>query len=152
MTSGRTEYLLQARPPVRAFVIAAVVTLIGAIMVVVSLQNSWHVAFTVLFALLIVGGIGLALAGARSMKSHQVRVVFDDDGYQITGRDASRDGRWAEVTKVTQTDDGHHVTIYHGTVTRTHLLCPLGLDDPQLQRLITDMAARLDHSRGYRPL
>lgn len=152
MTTGRTEYLLQARLPVRAFLIAAAATLLGAVMVVVSLQNSWHFAFTVLFAILIVAGIGLALAGAKSLKSHQVKVVFDDDGYEITGRDASRSGKWAEVTKVTQTDDGHHVTIYHGTVTRTHLLCPLGLDDPQLNQLITDMAARLDHSRGYRPL
>lgn len=144
-----TEYVLQPRPPVRAFLIAALTCLVATIMIAVSRSQEWHVAVTIVFAVLLLLGLLLAGAGWASIKKMQVHVRLDDDGYRIAGLGNERSGAWRDVTKVTQTTDGRHITIYHGTVARTHLLCPSGTSGSQFKAVLDDIARRLDKAYGY---
>lgn len=144
-----TEYVLQPRPPVRAFLISALTCAIATAMIAVSRTLAWPLFVTIAFAVVLLAGIALAGAGFASMKKMRVYVHLDDEGYRITGLGAERAGAWREVTKVTETTDGRHITIYHGDVARTHLLCPSGTASEQFQALLADISRRLNQAYGY---
>ncbi|MDO4718029.1 MAG: hypothetical protein Q4B08_10765 [Propionibacteriaceae bacterium] len=143
-----TEYVLQPRPPVRAFLLAALITSVSAIMIVVSRMSGWPVVVPILFGVLLVAGTVLASAGFASMKRRQVYVWLDDEGYRIAGNGQERSGAWRQITRLTETTDGRHITIY-STDAETHLLCPSGTSAPQFRSMLADMARRLDRAHGY---
>jgi hypothetical protein len=100
----------------------------------------------VLGGLLLAVGVALLVAAFVSMSRLAVRLVFDDDGYAVRGLDAEQSGRWIDVTKLTVSEDGGHVTIYHGAVRRTHLLFP-GRERALVDDVLADATARLRQSR-----
>ncbi|MDO4784041.1 MAG: YcxB family protein [Propionibacteriaceae bacterium] len=143
-----TEYVLQPRPPVRAFLLAALATSVSAIMIVVSRMSGWPLVVPILFGVLFVAGVALASAGFTSMRRRQVYVWLDDDGYRIVGNGQERKGSWKQIRRLTETTDGRHITIYADDA-ETHLLCPSGTSAPQFRSMLTDMAHRLDRAHGY---
>lgn len=52
-------YVLKTVPPLRVLVLAAATTLVGAVLLVFSLRQGWHVAITVLAAVLLVAGLAI---------------------------------------------------------------------------------------------
>ncbi|HMR50442.1 MAG TPA: hypothetical protein PKE40_14590 [Arachnia sp.] len=140
---GEQTYLLKPPPPVRAYGIAAVASLLGAMFLVFSLTNGWHAFFTVLAGIILLLGIGLLVVAMIATQRNTVRVVLDDDGYRIEGTVQSHDGRWRDVSKVTQSIAGGHITIYHGNVRRTHLLFPGGGDAEVIKIVLDDITARI---------
>lgn len=134
---GEQIYLLKPRPPVRAYGIAAVASLLGAVFLVLSLSNSWPVFFTVFSGIILLLGIALLVLAMVSIERNTVRVTLDEDGYRIDGAYQAHDGQWHDVSKITQTTDGGHVTIYHGSERRTHLIFP-GPGDPELVSVVLD--------------
>ena len=95
---------------------------------------------------LLAAGVALTVAAFLSMSRLAVHVVFDDDGYAVRGVDAEHSGKWLDVTKLTVSEDGGHVTIYHGAVRRTHLLFP-GRERTLVDDVLADATARLRQSR-----
>ena len=144
---GRTVYVIPPRPPVRAFVIAAVAALLGAFLLVGGLSWHWHLAAVIVGSVILAVGVVLAVLAFLSLSRLAVRVELDDDGYRITGSAVEHTGRWLDVSKVTQSDEGSHVTIYHGSVRRTHLLFPGG-DRAQIDQVLADVRARLQAAKG----
>ena len=142
-----TTYLIQPRPPVRAFAIAAVATLLGAILLVATLNSGWHLVIGLLAAVLMVGGIALLVAAFQSMNRLAVQVRFDEDGYRVSGREVEGEGQWLDVTKVTQTQSGDRVTIHHGAERATYLMFP-GKDSGQLGDVVKDIKERLRVVKG----
>lgn len=142
----RTVYVIPPRPPVRAFAIAAIVALVGAVLLVMALSWQWPVVVVVIGAILLGVGVLLALLGYLSMSWLAVRMELDDEGYRVRGSAKEHHGKWADVSKVTRTEEGSHVTIYHGNVRRTHLLFP-SPDDPRIDQVLADVTARLRASR-----
>jgi hypothetical protein len=114
--------------------------------VVGALAWGWHVAVLVIGCVLLAAGVALTIAAFLSMSRLAVRVVFDDDGYAVRGVDAEHSGKWLDVTKLTVSEDGGHVTIYHGAVRRTHLLFP-GRERTLVDDVLSDATARLRQSR-----
>jgi len=143
---GRTVYVIPPRPPVRAFVIAAVAALLGAFLLVGGQSWHWHLAAVIVGSVILAAGVLLAVLAFLSLSRLAVRVELDDDGYRITGSAVEHTGRWLDVSEVTQSDEGSHVTIYHGNVRRTHLLFPRG-DSPQIDTVLADVKAHLKASR-----
>ncbi|MFT3888615.1 MAG: hypothetical protein QM713_10695 [Arachnia sp.] len=143
---AESTYLIQPRPPVRAFVIAAVVALVGALLLVGALSWHWPTIVAVLGGVLLAAGVALTVAGFLSMSRLAVQVTFDDEGYSVRGREAEQNGQWRDVSKLTVSEDGGHVTIYHGAVRRTHLLFP-GRDRALVDDVLSDATARLRQSR-----
>lgn len=143
---AETTYTIQSRPPVRAFAIAAVSALLGAFLLVLALANGWSVVVSVLGGLLLAAGVALLVVAYLSMQRLAVHLTLDEDGYRLVGPSTRHEGRWADVSKVTQSEDGVHVTIYHGSVRRTHLL--FSRDDDVLESVLDDVRARLQAARG----
>ena len=140
-------HVIKPQPPVRAFVTAAVADLVGAVVLVAALSQGWHVALVVLGALLLVAGVGLLVMALVSMNRVAARFTLTDDGYRLVGPGVEHSGEWADVSKVTQSQEGSHVTIYHGAVRRTHLLFPGG-DRAQIDAVLADIRARLQTAKG----
>lgn len=143
------EYVLRPRPAMRAFVVAAALSVIGAVLVVVGQLAGPSTPVTVIGAVLLVAAVGLVLLAWIASRTNVVRVNLDDDGYRVLGPKANRTGRWTEVTKVGTSEDGSHLVISHGEVERVHIWSPLGGSDPQMQGLQSEIVERLDADRGY---
>ncbi|RRD45689.1 hypothetical protein [Tessaracoccus sp. OH4464_COT-324] len=144
--SERT-FFLKPRPPLRAFLIAAVASLGGAVLAVVSLENSWTVV-AILAIVVLMAGIALFAAAIVSMSRLGVTIRLDDEGYRISGTRQVHQGKWADVTKVTQTVDAAHITIYHGDVRRTHVIFPGGPAQRKLPEVVEEILSRLAGARG----
>ncbi|MBK7820118.1 MAG: hypothetical protein IPJ61_03335 [Tessaracoccus sp.] len=144
---AQSTYLIQPQPPVRAFVIAAISALLGALLLVGALAWEWHVVVAVLGGVFLAAGVVLTVAGFISMSRLTVQLVFDEDGYAVRGLDVEQSGKWLDVTKLTVSEDGGHVTIYHGVVRRTHLLFP-ARDRALVDDVLADATARLRQSRA----
>lgn len=142
-------YVLKPRPPVRAFAIAGVLSLVGALLVVWAASRQAALVWQVLAVIVLVVGVALAVLGAVSMVKMRTFITLDDKGYTIKGPGIDKGGEWSDVTKVTTTHQGAHLTMYHGEVGRTHIMCPGGADDPQMTALAQDIADHLDQNRGY---
>lgn len=143
-----TEYVLQPRPPVRAFLVAALTTAISATLIVVSRMYAWPTLLLLLFCVIFVAGVMLATAGLSSMKRRQVFVRLDEEGYRIVSNGRERSGEWTAIKRLTETTDGRHITLY-ASDSETHLLCPSGTSAPQFRSMLADMARRLDRAHGY---
>ena len=144
-----TTYVLKPRPPVRAFALAAVLSLAGAGLLATAASRGWGVLWVIVAALVLAVGVAFGAAGALSTRTMRVFVDITDEGWAVHGAGQSRSGPWSEVTKVTTSDHGAHISLHHGHVARTHLFCASGGEDPQMQGLIADIAAHLDADRGY---
>ena len=144
---AESTHVIKPQPPVRAFVTAAVADLVGAVLLVAALSQGWHVAFAVLGGLILLAGVALLVMALVSMNRFAARLTLTDEGYRLTGPGVDHEGAWADVSKVTQSQEGSHVTIYHGAVRRTHLLFPGG-DRAQISEVLADIRARLQAAKG----
>ena len=126
---GTTRHVMSPEPPIRGFIIAGVLSIVGAVLTC---------------------GIALAVTAAWSMVHMKLYVDLDDKGYHIHGAGQDRRGTWDKVTKAALTESRSRLTLYHGQVGRTHIVRP-GIGDPkEMDDLAVDVAHRLDESRGYR--
>ena len=144
---AETTYLIQSRPPVRAFVIAALCALVGAGLLVLAVSQGWHVAVTIIGAILLACGVALAVAAGLAMRRLRVYLTMDEDGYSLVGQGEEHVGDWLDVNQVTRSGEGGgHVIIYHGPERRTHLF--FSASDPgQIDTVLDDLRDRLKASR-----
>lgn len=142
-------FTLRPRPPLRAFVLGALVSVVGALVTVLAAANAWPLAALVAGIVLIIAGVVLVVGGFASMRVMRVFVDVDDEGFRVRGAGADKRRTWAEVSKVVLADGGTRLVFSHGEVERTHLWCPAGADDPEFLGLIGEVSRRLDKSRGY---
>ena len=144
---AETTYLIQTRPPVRAFAIAAVATLLGAVLLVAALSSGWHPVVAILSGIVMAGGLVLLAAAFTTMGRNAVQLTFTEDGYRVEGREVNGEGQWLDVTKVTQTQSGSRVTIHHGPNRATYLMFP-GNDPAQVDEVVKDLRERLRVVKG----
>lgn len=139
-------YTIKPRPPLRAFVLAAVLSVIGAVMVVAGSGALWDW----LGGLVLLVGVGLLLMALYSLWSMRVHVDLDDEGFHVRGPGINKKKPWSSVTKVALSQDETHLVFSHGEVERTHLFCPGGPGDEEFESMLKDITRRLDENRGYR--
>ncbi|MFT3859892.1 YcxB family protein [Micropruina sp.] len=132
--------------PLRAFGVAALLAVAGAALTVTSSAARLPTVLTVMGWILLAGAVALCVVAANSWRRMRVRVELSDDGYVIDGPDAHEQGRWADVTKVTQTPTT--LVIHHGPEHRVRLVSRRGVT-AELIHLTGDLARRLDANRGY---
>ena len=58
---AETTYTIQSRPPVRAFVIAAVGALLGALLLVLAIAQGWHLVVAILGSVQLATGVALLI-------------------------------------------------------------------------------------------
>lgn len=145
-------YILRPQPPMRAFALAAGLSMLGAILVVICAATHAHTAFMVISVIVLALGVLLLVAGLISMRRLRSYVDLTDDGYTVRTPGRTRSGAWDDVTKVTTSQEGAHLTLYQGQVGRTHILAPGNVASAEMLALGEDIASRLDQNRGYRTL
>ena len=143
-----TRYVLTSRPPIRAFVISAVLSLVGALLLVATLMNAWHSVIGVLAGTLLVLGLVLAVLALLLWRTLATTVRLSPEGYVIEGRAKPQEGDWKDVVRVSQASDGRSVNIYDRAGQKRRLVFT-NPSDPLIDDLLADIAARLDSHRGY---
>lgn len=146
-----SHYVIKPRPPVRAFFIGAVSTLLGAGLLVASLVLDWHVVVAVLGAVVLALGILVFVLGLLSASRQTVHLTFTSKGYSLSRSGWSGEGKWVGVTRVTQSGDGRRVTIIEGDEVGAILMFAPG-SVAEIDTILADMADRLDEAKGYRNL
>ena len=97
---------------------------------------------TILAALVLVIGLALTVAAFATPARRRVVVTIDDDTYSVEGSGEVHEGRWADVSRVTQSEDGSHVVIHEGPEKRTHLVFQ-GQSPELIERVLNDVRRRL---------
>ncbi len=144
-----TTFSIAPRVPVRAFLISAVASLLGAGLLVLALINGWHWALVALAAVLLVAGLLLLLAALVAQKASAAELVLDEEGYTVRSRAGEQWGAWAEVTRITRAKAGGQVVIHEGDEKRTRLEFN-NLERARIDEILDEMGARLDSAKGYR--
>ncbi len=132
--------------PLRAVALSALLAVVGAALIVAGAAAGLTTAVVVIGWILLAGAVGLNLVAWTTWRRMRVSVELSDFGYTIDGPAAHEEGRWADVTKVTQTPTT--LVIHHGEDHRVRLVSQRGVT-ADLVHLTGDLARRLDASRGY---
>ena len=132
--------------PLRAVGLAALLAVAGAGLIVAGSAARLPVALSIVGWILLAGAVGLCIVAAATWRKMRVRVELTDDGYVIDGPDAHEEGRWEDVTKLTQSPTT--LVIHHGPDHRVRLVSQRGVT-AELIHLTGDLVRRLDASRGY---
>ena len=139
---GMTTHILRPTPPLRSYLVAAILATLGALMVAGSGfgKNPWLLVFG---ALVLADGLVLVLMTTISWRRARVAVDFDETGYVIHSREGDVHGTWDQVTRVTRSDDGTQLVFHQGEEQRLVLI------GREVTRLESDVARYLDKNRGY---
>ena len=139
---GMTTYVLRPAPPLRSYLVAAILAALGALMVVGSGlgKNLWLLVFG---ALVLADGLVLVLMTTISAYRARVAVDLDENGYVIHSREGDVHGTWDQITRVTRSEDGTQLVFHHGEEQRLVLI------GREVTRLESNVARYLDKNRGY---
>ena len=147
-TTGPTQFILTAPPPVRALAIAAGLTVIGAGTLVLGSAFGWPVGVAVAGIVLL--GLGVGLAVAALILTARARTVIRADDQQLTvlrsGR--SESARWASIGEVLLVGPRLTLRDQQGR-TALVVLNRRARTDPAFVALSAEIARRLDADRGY---
>lgn len=142
------QFVIRPRPAVRAFAIAAVLALLGALVLAGDSLWGWGVVAVVVAVVLVVAAVALVGLAIAAAARQGVTVELDDDGFRVrplSGTEHS--GRWSEVSRVTAAPG--RLTLHSGDEKRVHLIAPPG-SSADLDALGQAIGRRLDANRGYR--
>lgn len=141
-----TVHTLRPQPPARAFLTAAVVSVVGALLIVLASAQQWPVVVA-LGVVVLIAGLALLGAGFWSMWRMQVRAELTPTGYTFRTPAGVRHGTWAETIKVTASESGRRMSFHHRDETVDHVVCPVGANHPAMTELVEDVTSRLKNSR-----
>lgn len=144
---AESTYHITAKPPVRALIVAAIASLLGAVFLVVALSQGWHVVIVVLAALLLAAGLVLCAAAFLTASRGSATLTLNDEGYLMVGSGEELSGEWGDVSRVTIGQEDRHLTIHHGPERRTHVIMRTA-PAQQVADVITDIQARLKKAKG----
>ena len=141
-----TRHQVRQRPSLRALGLAALMVLVGVVLLMMADLLDRQVALTAIGVVGVVFGLALFVAAWFLARSMRVEVVLDENGYWLAGPGRPEQGTWAEVGRVTRGERG--MTLHRKDGTRLQLVVARG-GIADLDALGTDIAARLDENRGY---
>ncbi|WP_051215605.1 hypothetical protein [Granulicoccus phenolivorans] len=142
-TTDVATYVLRPAPPIKAFFIAAVLIILGAVFTVTSTAQGWHVVVTVLAVIVLIAGVALAAMAVVAMLRSRVKAELRGDGFHIESANGIIDGRWNDITKATRSESGHRITLVMRDDTERHVLSPVGRENPDMAAFTEDLVARL---------
>ncbi len=142
-----TTYVVRPRAPLRAFVLAALLSMAGAAGITLAAATAASQVWMWLSAVVLLFGVLLLLTALTSMRRLRTYVELTDDGWEVRAPGSTSRGPWQDVSKVTIATDGVRLTLHHSDGRRTHIVAPGPTDEMQV--MASDVAARLDASRGY---
>lgn len=141
-----TTHEVRQRPALRALGLAALLELVGLVVLLMANLLEPNPFLAALGLAAIGAGLVLFVIAVWTARSRRVAVVLDEDGYEIRADGAGHSGRWANVARVTQGRD--RITLHQRDGSRVQLVVVRG-GSADLDALGADIASRLDADRGY---
>ena len=147
----RQRFALRVQPPVRAYVVASICSLTGALLIVIWLTQGWPTLVGVLAIALLGFGIALNVAALVLKHRYQTTIMIERDTVTLINGRRRRVLNWTEVSDVTL--DGPRLIFKpKGNGPRQVVLFdPRQTDRGLFDDLVEALQRRLDASRGYRP-
>jgi hypothetical protein len=141
-----TRHLVRKRPSLRALGLAALLVLVGVVVLMMANVLDRQLALTTIGVVGVALGLALFVAAWLLARSMRVEMVLDEDGYRLAGPGRPEQGTWAAVSRVTRSERG--ITLHRKDGTRIQLVVARG-GVADMDALGKDIAARLDANRGY---
>ncbi|MFV0428306.1 MAG: hypothetical protein ACK5KO_02590 [Arachnia sp.] len=140
-----SEYVIRSRPPARAFFIAAVMSLVGAVGLWWSRVAAWPIWVSVAAGIVLGLGVLLLLLTIIAAQRNTVRLRLTDRGYEFQGPHARHRGQWRRITRVTQAHGGAQVSLYEGERRSQLVFGPGALQ--LVPEILDDMTERLNQAK-----
>lgn len=149
--SDHSRFFLQARVPIRAYVISAVASLVGAVAVVAWLALRWPPVVGVLAIVVMTFGLGVSVFTLFSQNRFQTTVIIERDTVTLINGRRRRVLNWTEISDVTTT--GPYLIFNPKGDGRPEIVLfdPRQTNSALFSDLVATLRDRLDASRGYRP-
>lgn len=145
----RQRFVLRATPPIRAYVLAAIGSLVGAVLIV-GWRSGWPVALGVVGIVLLVLALLLAAAATVLTWRFQTTVTVQRDTVTLTSGRRRTVFHWRDIKAIEVKGAKLVITPIDGSRPTVAYVNPQQVGQQSFQRLGTLLAERLDASRGYR--
>ena len=143
------HFVLGATPSVRSLIAAAVVTVLGAVLLVLAAEQGWPVVVFVVGVLLMVLGLALAAGALLAYRRFaQTLLVAPEAITVVTGR-RRRTLRWHDVDTVQLSGRSMVLRTKNGSGEQPLTVNPGGYSEDVFADLVQAVRAQLDADRGY---
>ena len=141
--------MLRATPPLRAYLISAVGSIVGAVLIV-GWQSGWPLALGIVG--LVVGTFGVLLAVTATVLTwrFQTTLTVARDTLTLTSGRRRTVFSWRDIAEINVKGARLVVTPVGGGRPTVAYINPRQVAQPSFQAVGTLLAERLDASRGYR--
>lgn len=141
--------MLRATPPLRAYLISAVGSIVGAVLIV-GWQSGWPLALGIVG--LVVGTFGILLAVTATVLTwrFQTTLTVARDTLTLTSGRRRTVFSWRDIAEIDVKGARLVVTPVGGGRPTVAYINPRQVAQPSFQAVGTLLAERLDASRGYR--
>ncbi len=146
------RFVLRAPSPIPALGVAAAITVLGAVLLVLSSVYALPVVVSVLAVILLLLGAALVLGATLAYGRLRQTVELSGSGVRLARGRRLAAMSWADVTEVKLARDRLTVLSRVDGVTPVEVLNPRGGDESSFLALAEALRGRLDADRGYRPL
>lgn len=146
-TNGASVHMIRPAPPVRAFLIAAVLAMIGAVLSVTASAQQWPVGLIIFGVIITLLGLLLLGTAAWTMFRMRVRAELTPTGWFFRGPNGVRHGTWANTIKVTASDSGRRISFFGRDETVQNVIFPQDGTVPEMEQLTRDITAHLNRAR-----
>ena len=143
------RFTLRATPPIRAYLIAAVGSIVGAVLII-GWQSGWHLALGVVGVAVLVLALVLAAAATALTAMFQTTLLVQRDTLTITSGRRRTVFNWRDIAGIDVKGARLVVSPVDGGKPTVAYVNPRQVGQPSFQSLGSLLAARLDASRGYR--
>ncbi|OYO01893.1 hypothetical protein [Enemella evansiae] len=140
-------HVLRPAPPIRAFGLASVFTVLGAVLLVTAYAQGWSTVLKVLFGIVLVLGLALLGAAIATVVRMRVRAELTPTGYSFRTPAGVRHGTWADTAKVSTSESGHRLSFVDNDDRVQHVISPVGGESPEMSALTAEIVERLESSR-----
>jgi len=147
----RQRFALRVQPPVRAYAVASVCSLAGALLIVTWLVQGWPTLVGVLAIALLGFGIALNVAALVLKHRYQTTIMIERDTVTLINGRRRRVINWTEVAEVTLEGPRLVFKLHGNEQPQVVLFAPRQTDRGLFDDLVEALQRRLDASRGYRP-
>ena len=146
------RFFLQARTPVRIYVISGVCSIVGAVLLVAALSLRWPVGIMILATIMMTFGLGLSTAALFVKSRYRTTLLIERDTITMINGKRRRVLNWTEVSDVSVS--GPHLIFspaVEGGRREIVLFDPRQTSSGLFTDLVHALRHRLDMSRGYKP-
>lgn len=143
------RFVLRATPPIRAYLIGAVGSVAGAVLVV-GWQAGWPTPWGIVGIVLLVLAVLLTLTALVLTRLFQTSLLVQRDTLTISSGRRRTVLSWRDIAGIDVKGARLVITPVDGSKPTVAYVDPRQVGQPSFQALGTLLAARLDASRGYR--